>query len=542
MNRIKMNEIIKTFGVFLAVVILAIGLVLPQPASAALPAPTFMPGFPMLAGPQIIIMWGPVPGAVKYNVYLDGAKIGESPAMQYMGLAPATGGVFKYQVTAVDAAGAESEKSSEKSITIVIVEPPKDLISLPQNDRVMIRWTAAPGAVIYDVFRRKKGEQDYVMITSVTSIRFDDTDVEPGVIYQYAVKSKDSAGKVSGFSEPLDATLLVVEKKEMDSKKIPLRLLPTTPIVRLELNSSPFDVVAMDTWAVISGGELLLLPDIKNLDETTLVPLLPEAQRNRNGYRGLELSRDGSKLYVVQTSPPALLVIDMAQRVIEDRIDLKEYAPEEGELVYMTASGKQTLKSIPNPYDVALDDEEKIYISDVANSRVMVFSPEYTFEGTVGFVAGEELVEGKDPDWYMPALSFLNVTGDGNLNVSGLYYVNIFDIAGDGTLTGQFGGPGNTVGKFGKPGSLLEISESRLLVTDTRNRNIQMFYVNDEGEWEYKYLLADDKKKGNALLAMTLGIALTPDESRIFASEPFNKTVSILDIHWDKKDAFVKPE
>jgi hypothetical protein len=235
-------------------------------------------------------------------------------------------------------------------------------------------------------------------------------------------------------------------------------------------------------------------------------------------------------------------VIDVAKRVIEDIVDLKPYVPEEGELVYISSSKEVSARGIPNPYDVVIDDDGNFYISDVSNSRVMIFSPEYDFVGTLGLVEGEVGTSAKSPDWYIPALGFMEITDDGNLNVSGLFHVNIFDIKGDGHLIGRFGGPGNTVGKFGKPGGLLEISESRLLVTDTRSQNIQMFYVNDEGEREFMYLFSGENKKGNALLAMTLGITLTSDESQIIACEPFNKTVSFLNILWDKKDAFVKPE
>ncbi len=51
-------------------------------ARADLPTPAFLPNSPLLAGTQIIILWLPVPGAVKYNVYLNDKKVGESPSIQ----------------------------------------------------------------------------------------------------------------------------------------------------------------------------------------------------------------------------------------------------------------------------------------------------------------------------------------------------------------------------------------------------------------------------------------------------------------------------
>ena len=119
MKRTFMKAAVKTFTVFLAVAILVIGVGMTGSAQAALPAPNWLPGQPLLAGNQVIAMWLPIPGAVKYVVYLDGKQIAESPANQYMGLAPETAGDHIYEVKAVDAAGAESQKSSPGMIKII---------------------------------------------------------------------------------------------------------------------------------------------------------------------------------------------------------------------------------------------------------------------------------------------------------------------------------------------------------------------------------------------------------------------------------------
>ncbi len=84
MKRTFMKAAVKTFTVFLAVAALAIGVGMPASAQAALPAPNFMPGFPMLAGPQIIVMWSPVAGAVKYKLFMDGNLVIETPAIQHI--------------------------------------------------------------------------------------------------------------------------------------------------------------------------------------------------------------------------------------------------------------------------------------------------------------------------------------------------------------------------------------------------------------------------------------------------------------------------
>src|SRR5512134_768688 len=71
---------LKRFGVLtLAVLVALAGAVMCAPGAAAAPvAPTIMPGFPMIAGPVVMMMWTPVPGATGYNIYMNGKPIAKS--------------------------------------------------------------------------------------------------------------------------------------------------------------------------------------------------------------------------------------------------------------------------------------------------------------------------------------------------------------------------------------------------------------------------------------------------------------------------------
>ena len=61
----------------LLVICVGVALVLaPVGTLAAPPVPSMAPGFPLLAGPMVMIMWLPVPGAANYNIYLDGKHAG----------------------------------------------------------------------------------------------------------------------------------------------------------------------------------------------------------------------------------------------------------------------------------------------------------------------------------------------------------------------------------------------------------------------------------------------------------------------------------
>src|SRR5512138_128423 len=148
MNRILMLTLRSSL---LALALLGAAAMASGPALAALNAPGWLPMQPMLAGNQLIAMWLPVPGAVKYIIYVNGEKVAESPSNQFMGLAPEKAGEYKYQVTAVDAAGAESAKSPEGIIKVVAIEPPgKPVFRADDVEKsIQLRWNIPTGAVVF---------------------------------------------------------------------------------------------------------------------------------------------------------------------------------------------------------------------------------------------------------------------------------------------------------------------------------------------------------------------------------------------------------
>jgi len=169
MRHILRKERLKITGVLLAVALLAAGAAIPQQAAAAPQAPNWLPGQPMLAGNQVIAMWLPVPGAVKYIIYLNGEKLVESAANQYMGLAPEKGGEYKYQVKAVDAAGAESPLSREGLIKIVVITPPTNIMVRPSpaEKRATFRWTSPAGAAFVNVYESESKTGPFNFVESV---------------------------------------------------------------------------------------------------------------------------------------------------------------------------------------------------------------------------------------------------------------------------------------------------------------------------------------------------------------------------------------
>ncbi len=227
-------------------------------AGAAPPAPNFLPGQPMLAGNQVIAMWLPVPGAVKYIVYLNGAKVAELSANQYIAPAPEKAGEYVYEVSAVGATGAEGPKSKPGKITIIKLEPPTDLLA--RTDRrsklISLRWSAGTGAVLFNVFRAPSKEGPFELIASVQAPGHKDPNLEPGTYY-YRVTARDVSGKESAPSDVLE---VVLEPPPQVVKKIKIvfQIWPSKETARYEwLGEETIGMVA-DLKLAPDGRELWL--------------------------------------------------------------------------------------------------------------------------------------------------------------------------------------------------------------------------------------------------------------------------------------------
>jgi hypothetical protein len=172
--------------------------------------PTMMPNFPMLAGPNVMIMWIPVPGAVNYRVYMNGKPVGEAPAPPLTIPAPIDEGVYKYVITGVDAAGEEGPKSKPSELTIIKIMPPTNIRGQMLGDpRVLnLRWDPAKNAAIYDIYRSDRKDGPYKLIASVTETRYVDSDITEdyksrGKTVYYKIVSKDKFNNPSPDNVPM---------------------------------------------------------------------------------------------------------------------------------------------------------------------------------------------------------------------------------------------------------------------------------------------------------------------------------------------------
>lgn len=487
-------------------------LVVAGSASAEPPAPNWMPGFPMLAGPQVIMMWQPVPGAVKYKVYMNGKPVADTPAMQHMLAAPEQSGEYKVEISAVDAAGKEGPKSRASAFKIVKVSPPKNATPLVSGKNVLLRWDAVEGAVVYNVYKRGKGEKEFKLLHSSQDTRFSDTTGEIGKEYEYAFSAKDVSGKESDRSESLAVYLAaaVAAKKE---KEYAINPIPTVRQQTIEMNNYPIDVKVHGNAAIVSWNALSYFPDITAGAGEVLL-------NGKGGFNGVTLSRDGKVVYAANSGEKKVYAIDPVGNAVLGTYTIPQPAP--GELEFEGASGKTDRRNPSSPWDVAVDSEGNLYVTDNANFRIVKLSKDGKYLGTVGY-AKEKM------EWGVTMVSYLSIDKYDRKFATGTSSIVVF--SKDDKRIGEIGRPGQEFGTFSKPRAAVMDGKDRLFVSDTQANNIQVFVENKtEGVWEPTFLLTNETKDGNPDWAMPAGFDIFPGDDALLVPEALAKRLGIFKV------------
>jgi fibronectin type 3 domain-containing protein len=164
------------------------------PIAPALPPP---PPDGLLATPgnsQVSLSWNETPEAAGYRVYratVPGgpyAPIVAVPVSLYTDIGLTNDLRYYYVVTAVNSAG-ESPASSEVSAAPAAAAPaaPLGVQAAPGNMAVGLRWTASPGATLYNVKRSETPGGPYQTIGQTSDVQFGDTGLVNGTTYYYVI-------------------------------------------------------------------------------------------------------------------------------------------------------------------------------------------------------------------------------------------------------------------------------------------------------------------------------------------------------------------
>jgi len=479
--------------------------------SAELVAPNWMPNAPIMAGTQVILLWLPVPGAVKYNVYLDGQKIAESASVQHIIPLPEAPGEHKIEVAGVEASGAEGKKSSPGIVRIITIEAPKDIMVRPTEDRVGLRWEKIRGAVIYNVYKSESEKGEYKFLASIQEESFNDPKVTPGKPAFYQITAKDLGGKESPRSKAVRADVQQVVKVAVDE------------VYKLKIVKSKFvdDIEFFGKDSVVAYGDLKIGPDgflyfldmgrsvISKIDRGTRDVVLRFGGMGEEPGKFRQASKIGfygNRIYVTDPIAKMVRVFDTTDGKFDFEFLIP--TPDKKEILdpifpHVRAQGIQ-------PVGIAVDSGKKVvYVSDVNFNTIYKLDPKGKLLGHIGHYGPDE----ED----MASPTELAVDKDGMLSVSEptSHRIKIYDPE-SGKLLRIIGKVSNGfIGGFIGIYGMNFDKAGNLVVCDSGVHTIQVF---DGKTGKYLYSIGNEEgipdptQKDRAFLGFTFGTGANIDD------------------------------
>ncbi len=173
----------------------------PVPGTAH-PKPANLQAVPLSAGRSVQLTWTPIPDAVGYNVYRDGARVAIGTATTpFTDSGLVDGQPYFYQVGGLfhDSDGPLATGTTIRPVTGTFA-PPQTVVAAAGNQRVSLFWSAVPGAEKYNVYWSERSG-----ITTTNSNRI--ADLQPGYINTETLNGTRYYFRVSAINGTLESDL-----------------------------------------------------------------------------------------------------------------------------------------------------------------------------------------------------------------------------------------------------------------------------------------------------------------------------------------------
>jgi len=161
---------------------------------------------------SITVSWSPVPGAIGYRVYRSTSSsgnytiVGNTSSTSYKDDSLSSGTPYYYKVSACNGSG-ESPKSTICDATTGLDVPINVSAVSTSASSITVSWSSVRGAARYRVYRKMDSSDDnYKMITTVSSTSFTDDGLLPGTTYYYKISAYNGTVESSQSSPPAQAT------------------------------------------------------------------------------------------------------------------------------------------------------------------------------------------------------------------------------------------------------------------------------------------------------------------------------------------------
>jgi len=492
--------------------------------------PNWLPGFPLRAGENVLLMWMPFPGAASYNVYrgdMQGGpykKIGSINTNNYMDPSVPSTKTCYYILKPV-IGGKEGEPSQEA--VIMGVEPMKAPKFtghlLTAENKVSLVWDSVPSAAFYNLYRSDGGKGQFNLLSSVQDTKYTDSAVQVGKGYDYRVSAVSNTNVESPRS-PIHKVVIEVRREEapQEQQKALTFVKKTVKFLqsvygddRAEFSApKKVDFDSKGNWFVVDGRGVIQLLD----NDGNFVKFFGERDPGKpltGTPVGIFINRlAGDDVYVAYLSPGIV----------------RKFSSE-GKLLLEFAPGIPDPKLAPNtgfepaPTDVAVARDGTIWVVENSYFQILQFDQNGKELKRIGLPRGNKDRDPKNKDMTVPTYIYIGLK-TGKLFVSETAGQRVSIFSPQGVRLGTLGGSGTGVGNFLNPNGISATVEGDLLVVDSATGKVEVF--DEEGTYKYTFFDAGKPKGKETELGTPVSSALF--KGKIAVCENLNSKVSFYEI------------
>lgn len=433
---------------------------------------------------KVGLKWKAVDGIAEYTVFRkvdegDFKPLATLADVLYFDTDLLPGSVFIYKITYTDSDGAEMS-SDEKTVAIPGAKagefvPPQWSGVRKDHNNIMLRWDNVKGAIAYNIYRSTTSGGEYEVVGNATTYRYiDKDDFVKGQTYYYVL---------TALNEEFDETEFSEERS-------------------IKFGRSAEEVKALQA----AESEIVLV----DLPMTLLFDLKLAGSKDMNQPADVALNSKGN-IYITDALNFRVVCFDATG----------EFLFSFGEL---TAS--EDLENPPEgtfsyPFTLFIDKSDQVYVTDVKNNDIQVFTPDGKFIKRILVDCGE----GKEK--FRP--NGIHVLDDGRIVCTDAGNHRFMIIDQNGKILLSKGEKGSENGQFVFPDEILVTPDNKICVVDVINCRVQIF------DMEGKFILAFGEAGQSAgTFGRPKSIALD-DKNQLWIADAMGNLVQVFNMQGEIK-------
>ncbi len=441
---------------------------------------------------KVGLKWKTLEGSTAYKIYrsTDGGEftvLKSTDKTQYFDADISSGTVYRYKIAAVTASG--ELESSEKTVSIPGVKAgdfnaPSGLGIRVDRNKIFLSWDQVNGAMAYNIYRGITPGGEYELVGSAQATKYADKEgITKGKTYYYVLTALNEDFEETKYSAEVSIKfgISLEEQKALE---------------------------ASENNIVLEDIKLTFLFDIKTA-----------------GHAG-------------DMNQPTDVVIDSKSNIyISDALNQRIHCYDNsGKFLYSFGEKSEPGKedeaaegSFSYPFAMAIDKSDKIYVSDILNHDIQVFSPDGKFIKRIRINTTPE------QEKFRP--NGLKVLPDGNLIVTDAGNHRFMKIDQTGKILFEVGSRGAEDSQFIFPDGISVSKDNIISVVDVINCRIQQFDMN--GKFIRKF---GEPGQSAGTFGRPKAIIESPIDNRLWVSDGLGNIVQIFSPEGVVKAAITKFE